>query len=124
MNELYQHAADLGLSVEWACGLPARLHGHYVDADRTVYLNYYCTAAQALAALAHEIGHAEYGDRCSTPSIERRADEFGAGLVLSSTEYARAEELVGEHPGALARELGVTVKLIHAWRRWYARRIA
>lgn len=121
IDVLCQHAADLGLAVEWTCDLPGDCHGYYEDDDRLVVLNYRCTQAQALSALAHEIGHAEFGDRCSTEAVERRADEFGASLVLTAREYAIAEAEVGPHAGALARHLGVTRDLVLAWRRWWLR---
>lgn len=120
MDNLYRHAADMRLDVVWSLDLPALKHGAYRDHDRSIVLNYRCTAAQALSALAHEIAHAIYGDRCSTPPIERRADELGALFIIDADEYARAEELVGPHPGALARELGVTARMVLAWRRRWA----
>lgn len=121
LDDLYQHAADLRLDVVWRCDLPEKRHGLYLDDRREIRLNYYCTKAQATAALAHEIGHYMYSDRCSTGLSERRADEFGAGLIISRDEYAAAERIVGHHPGALARELETTHRMVLAWRRWYAR---
>lgn len=116
---LAQHAVDLGLAIEWTFDLPDDIHGHYEDAERMIVLNHRCTQAQAVAALAHEIGHAVFGDRCTTEAVEDRADEMGASFVISRAEYAAAELLVGPHPGALARELDVTRDLVLAWRRWW-----
>jgi hypothetical protein len=118
---LAQHAADLRIDIAWTFDLPDDEHGYYEDDDRLIVLNYQCTEAQAVSALAHEVGHAIFGDRCSTEAIERRADEMGASLVIDWAEYAAAEDLVGPHPGALARELGVTRDLVLAWRRWWWR---
>lgn len=87
-------------------------------------LNNRLTRAQATATLAHEIGHAVFGDGCSTPRAERRASELGASLVIDAADYERAERLVGTHPGALADELEVTPHLVEAWRRWHGRRVA
>lgn len=115
----FAHAADLGLMVEHA-DLGNR-HGQYHDDVRLIVLNRRLTRAQATTTLAHELGHAVFGDRCSTAANERRADEYAAALVISPREYARAERLVGSHAGALAVELGVTPRLIEAWRRWYRR---
>lgn len=120
---MFAHAADLDLAVEWA-DLGDRRRGEYRDDQRLVILNTRLTRAQATAALAHEVGHAVFGDRCSTPRFERRADEYGAALIVNVKDYQRAERLVGHHPGALADELGVTPRLIEAWRRWYARKNA
>lgn len=121
MDALYQHAADLDLDVQWSAGMAPRLHGLYFDDEKRIVLNYDMTQAQALAALAHEIAHATFGDRCSSGAIERRADEFGATFIIDAEEYAAAEEVVGPHPGAIARELGVTRRAVLAWRRWWKR---
>ena len=119
-DRLCQHAADLRLDVAWG-EMPARIHGYYEGESRLIVLNNACTDAQLVAALAHEVGHGTYGDRCSTPAIERRADELGASLVITRDEYADAESDVGEHAGALARQMGVTRDLVLAWRRWWLR---
>lgn len=122
MDALYRHAADLDLEVEWVTDLPRGRHGVYRDDERVIRLNYRLTSAQALATLAHELAHAIHGDRCSGGAIERRADELGSSFIISRDEYAEAEELVGPHAGALARELGVTHRMVLAWRRWFSRR--
>jgi hypothetical protein len=118
---LARHAADLGVDVTWSRALPEFIHGFYEDSAKLIVLNSYCTVAQALSALAHEVGHGIFGDRCSTEWIERRADEMGASLIITAEEYAEAEDLVGCHAGALARQLGVTRDMILAWRRWWLR---
>lgn len=123
LDVLFAHAADLGLDVDWA-DLGDRRRGEYRDDGRLIVLNRRLTRAQATSTLAHEVAHGVFGDRCSTPPIERRADEYGASLIINVTDYKRAERMVGVHCGALADELGVTPRLIEAWRRWYARKIA
>ena len=120
---LLQHAADLGLEVAWA-DLGDVRRGHYLRDQRLIVLNTRLTHAQATATLAHELGHAIAGDRCSTPRAERRASEIGASLAIDVADYERAERLVGPHLGALADELGVTPHLVEAWRRWFDRRSA
>ena len=119
LDLLYQHAADLGLDVCWS-DMGEYRRGQY--ADGVVWLNPRMTRRQATSTLAHEIGHAVFGDGCSTPALERRAWEYGAALIISPGEYARAERCVGHHLSALAIELDVTPKLIEAWRRWYEKR--
>jgi Zn-dependent peptidase ImmA (M78 family) len=103
--------------VAWA-DLGDLRRGLYHDDERLIVLNTRLTGAQATATLAHEMGHAAFGDRASTPRAERRASEYGAALVIDEQDYRRAESLVGPHPGALADELGVTRHLVEAWRRW------
>ena len=117
---LLRHAADLGVDVEYD-DLGLVRHGFYRHADSLIVLNCRCTAAQMLSALAHEIGHAilcDYG----VGANHNKADEIGASLIITPSEYAAAEAIVGEHPGALAEYLGVTRRLVLAWRRWYARK--
>lgn len=119
MDLLYLHAADMGIEVEWR-DLGDRRRGEYWHDSQVIVLNSRLTRAQATAALAHEIGHAVHGDRCSSPSAESRADETGASLIIEAAEYEAAECMSGEHPGALARHLDVTPRLVLAWRRWYS----
>jgi hypothetical protein len=107
--------------VEWA-DLGDIRRGEYRDDHGLIVLNHRLTRAQATACLAHEVAHAVFGDRCSTPPVERRADEYGASLIISVRDYRKAERAVGHHSGALADELGVTPKLIEAWRRWWETR--
>lgn len=121
-DELAQHAGDLRIDVAWTFDLPGSIHAYYEDDGQLIVLNQRCTQAQVVSALAHEVGHAVFGDRCSTEAIERRADEYGASLVITRDEYAAAERLVGPHAGALARQLDVTRDLVLAWRRWWHRR--
>lgn len=121
MDLLYRHCADLGVDVEWA-DMGERRRGEYRHRQRTIVLNRRLTEPQAVATLAHETGHARAGDTSTSPAVERRASEIGASLVISALEYARAERLHGPHPGAIAAELGVTVHLVEAWKRWYRRR--
>lgn len=53
--------------------------------------------------------------------IERRADEFAARLLISPIEYRLAESLHDGHIGAIAYELGVTVRLVEVWRDMHDR---
>lgn len=114
LDLLFAYAADLGLDVEWV-DLGDVRRGEYADDERIIRLHHGLTHAQATATLAHEVAHAVFGDRCSTPAIERRAWHYGARLVISDRDYARAEWIVGSHPLALAAELGVTRRLVEAW---------
>lgn len=108
---------DLGIEVDWA-DLGDRRRGEYHWRHDRIVLSLRLTRAQAASTLAHELGHQRLGDRCSSPPAERRAWEYGAAFLITPREYAAAEDLVGHHVSALAIELGVTPKLIEAWRRW------
>jgi len=63
--------------------------------------------------------HAVFEDTSTTPAVERRASELGAGLIIAAWEYERAEQIRGCCPLALADELEVTVHMVKAWRRHY-----
>lgn len=121
LDHLFQHCADLGIEVDWA-PLAEKRRGEYWWHEDRIVLSLRLTAAQAVSTLAHELGHRKFGDRCSSPPAERRAWEYGAAFLVTPDEYRHAEEAVGHHVSALAIELGVTVKLIEAWRRWWETR--
>lgn len=121
LDELFKHCADLGIDVDW-CDLGDRRRGDYFHDGGVIRLNLRLTRAQATATLAHELGHHRFGDRCSTPANEQRAWEYGAALLITPREYAAAEREVGHHRAALAIELGVTPRLIGAWRDWWEKR--
>lgn len=119
LDDLFKHCADLGVDVDW-CDLGELRRGDYFRDGNQIRLNLRLTRAQATATLAHELGHHRFGDRCTNPANERRAWEYGAALLITPGEYATAEATVGHHLSSLAIELGVTPKLIEAWRRWWA----
>ncbi|MBV7302914.1 ImmA/IrrE family metallo-endopeptidase [Corynebacterium sp. TAE3-ERU2] len=72
----------------------------------------------ARCTLAHELGHATRGHTLCDGNTqqETQADRYAARLLISDSEYATAETLYGPHPGAIARELEVTVHLVDVWR--------
>jgi putative toxin-antitoxin system, toxin component len=73
-----------------------------------------------LCSLAHELGHAHYGDPPGHHGAhEIRADRFAARLLISPAEYATTEAIYGPHPATLANELGVTVKVLKTWQNIY-----
>ncbi|MEN1976866.1 ImmA/IrrE family metallo-endopeptidase [Cellulomonas sp. P4] len=118
MEELLAKAAAQGVRVAWRD--LGRRAGEY-HSSGLILLNPRRSETTQRVTLAHELGHAHYGhtrvdDRREHEHQERLADRFGARLLISPMEYAAAEQLVGPHPGALARELGVTTKVIEAWR--------
>lgn len=75
---------------------------------------------QYKSVLAHELGHAAYGD---TPTgnghydqrQERRADEFAARLLISPVEFEAAAAWHQGHLPAIADELEVTQHLLRTW---------
>lgn len=120
LDALYRHCGDLGIEVQWA-DLGEYLRGEYLADELLIRLNNRLTQVEAASTLGHEIAHHLAGDRCSTPVVERRAWEAAAALLISEDEYRTAERVVGCHPNALGIELGVTPKVVLAWRRWFER---
>lgn len=126
MRALLALARTRGVVVEWSPALGEYVRGLYEHDRRTITLGRGLTTAQARATLAHELGHAWYGHRWTgdphrDAAAERLADEHAARLLVAPDAYANAERLVGPHPGALARELGVTPDIVRAWRRTRSR---
>lgn len=123
MQDLIDHATAMGLRVKWRD--LGRRSGE-LHSSGLILLNPRKTMLTQRVTLAHEIGHRHHGhdwtrehDRATD---ERQADTYAARLLISPTDYALAERLVGHHPGALAKELGVTARLVELWRQSYERR--
>lgn len=116
---LLHHCADLGINVDYEDLGPGRF-GEYRDWESRIILNPRNRADQMLSTLGHEITHAVWRENGKTARCAR-ADEGSAALIISPAEYAAAEREVGSHAGALADHLGVTRRIVIAWRRWYAR---
>lgn len=121
LDELLHHCGDLGIDVEYEDLAHLSHRGEWRWWSMTIALHHQLTAVQMVSVLAHELGHVAFGDTSSTPAVERRAWEYAASMLVTPEEYAAAEGLVGCHVGALAKELGVTTKLVEAWRRWWTR---
>lgn len=69
--------------------------------------------------IAHELGHYHYGHDWTVAHCrdrdERQADRYAAHLLIDAAEYRQAARLVEDDPRAVARELGVTARLIDLW---------
>lgn len=97
-------------------GLPGRYH----HATRTISTRRGMSARQYRSTLAHELGHAAYGD---TPQInnhytrkqERRADRFAAGLLITMEAFQDAYSWCGDHLPSIADELEVNQRLLKVW---------
>lgn len=72
----------------------------------------------AVSTLAHEYAHHLLGhDGPQTQTEEDRADRLAARLLISPTEYARAEKIHDGHIPAIADELGVTCWIVKAYQQ-------
>lgn len=111
---LIDHAHDEGVRVWWRriagrdAAWSARHCGIWVDPA--------LTEREARSLLAHELGHAYYGDVGPQPDeVELRAWRYAALLLIDWEEYAEAEWLYGPHLGGLAEALGVTREVVQAF---------
>lgn len=120
MEDLLDHAAAMGLRVQFRD--LGRRHGE-VHSSGLVVINDCRPVRVQRIALAHECGHHAHGHdwrrRHDQDRDERQADTYAARLLVSPDDYLDAERAVGSHPGSLARELGVTERLILLWRADY-----
>lgn len=104
---------------------PLKRVGYYMHSERLIILNSRKPIATQRVALAHELGHAHHGHDWTRDHDKVRdeleADTYAARLLISLDAYAEAEQLVGCHPGALAKELGVTRRLVELRQADFAR---
>lgn len=122
MERLLALAEKRGIYVAYR---PLMRVAYYMHSERLIVLNSRKGDGVLRSALAHELGHAHHGHDWTRDHDrehdEREADQHAARLLISPVEYAAAEALVGEHPGALARELGVTRRMVELRREDFAR---
>lgn len=129
MQDLLYAASQLGVSVHVAHLDDPEVLGCYNNESGAIYLSISLTPYEMRSVLAHELGHAYYGDGCSTSANERRAERFAAALLISPEAYAEAES-IDPSPEAIADELRVTADIVVSYqeqciqrlgRRTYAR---
>lgn len=124
MEYLIEHAASLGLRIKFASlsRRAAELH-----ASGLIVVNPTRVPRIQRMAVAHECGHWVHGHDWTAahdrPRDERQADTYASRLLITPEAYASAERCVGSHPGAIARELDVTARLVELWREDYLRRV-
>lgn len=117
MDELLAAAAEAGLYVKF--DNLGRRAGE-LRRSGLVLINHHKSALTQKVALAHEMGHWHHGHDWSAAHDverdERQADIYAARLLIRPVDYALAERVTGPHPGALARELEVTARMVELWR--------
>ena len=113
MDLLIERAEALGLRVAFSD--LGRRHGE-MHSSGIVFINHRRTVCRQRVTLAHELGHwhhrHDWSREHDKAHDERQADQYAARLLITMHNYEIAERLVGEHPGALAGELGVTRRLV------------
>lgn len=122
-DRLHALAEHLGVAVTYHHSGPK---GLYVAEGRFITLRDGMGWRKLRSTFAHELGHAMNDDQPTSDPVlrarqERRADQVAARLLIAPCTYARAEQTVGHHPGALAIELGVTTHIIDTWQKIHER---
>lgn len=113
INALIEVAEHRGYQIRWHRRGPKAAWLPHLN---VVSLRYGMSDEDTLCALAHELGHAFYGDPPGHAGVhERRADRFAARLLIDPAEYRAAELIYGSHPARLASELGVTTHILTTW---------
>lgn len=121
MERLLALAESQGMYVAWR---PLRRAAYLQHSAQLIVLSTRIPAWRARCALAHELGHLahEHWTRDHDKARdELEADTYAARLLISLDAYQDAETIVGCHPGALAKELGVTRRLVELRQRDFAR---
>lgn len=116
MIDIHAAIADLGVRVDYTNELPPQRLGCYLDDEKLILIRATLHGSLEAETLAHEYAHALYGDRSHHPTIEWRAWRTAAQLLVDVDAYADAER-VCDDVGYIARELGVTIRIIQAYRK-------
>lgn len=111
-------AADLGLTIIESRGQDA---GGYRPDDQTIRLAPHLSRRVARSVLMHEIAHHILGHRPSIfgPVRERQeaaANRWAAQHLITSVDYADAEQRRDGHAPAMAYDLGVMTEIVETYR--------
>ncbi|QIK64105.1 ImmA/IrrE family metallo-endopeptidase [Leucobacter viscericola] len=115
MQLLFDYAEALGLTVEFA---PLRdRNGEYRHDLKRIRLREGMPERLARWTLAHELGHAVFGDELSmfgpaNAKMERRADEWAALLLIDVDIYREVEMLRDGHAPSMASDLNVAERCV------------
>lgn len=97
--------------------LDPRFNGMYLAQHHAIVLRTDLDYWTRRSCLAHELGHARYGDsHHANARAEARADRFAANLLIDPDRYLQLEQLHEGHEGAIAHELGITPQLLQVWK--------
>ncbi len=115
--DLHRLAEQLGVQLVRHSG---GQKGWYNPTTRTISTRRGMSITQYKSTLAHELGHAYYGD---TPTgngwydtrTERRADQYAARLLITPDDFHDAYIWHDGHLPAIADDLEVTHHLLATW---------
>ena len=100
--------------------LPANWFGAYDLVTNTIILRPMMAPIQRRSTLSHETAHALLGHSGHHPRQERAAEELSASWLIRHEEYLQATRIY-DSPVAVANELEVLPRDIHAYVRWLSR---
>lgn len=108
---LLDYADTIGVTIEYT-RLPADRDGVYDHDARRIRLRRGMSARHHRSVLAHELGHAAFGDTATRfgpvhAKQERRAEEWAALRLINLDDYRHLEAVHAGHPGAIAVDLDV-----------------
>ncbi|PRI11921.1 ImmA/IrrE family metallo-endopeptidase [Leucobacter massiliensis] len=118
VQDLYDFAAAMGLTIEW-WPLKKR-NGEYRHDLKRIRLRHGMTERLIRWTLAHELGHAAFGDQPSyfgpaSAKMERRASEWAALRLINLDAYREAEMLRDGHLASMAHDLGVALECVEVY---------
>jgi len=116
MRDLLAIAKARGLTVH-ATHMPPGWLGSYNHETRRIFFDLGLTPAERRVTIAHELGHEFYGDRCSSPEAEDKADAYAASLLIDPEEYCELER-IDPDVESLADAFVVTVECIRNFQRF------
>ncbi|UOQ60344.1 ImmA/IrrE family metallo-endopeptidase [Leucobacter rhizosphaerae] len=122
MEALYDYAMELGVQVEFTDLRHLRRNGDYCHELKLIRLQDGMTPRKTRHTFGHELGHATMGDEPSMlPHIhqrqEDRADEWAAHFLIDPDAFRESEQRHNGKVDAMAVDLYVLDKTIHAFKR-------
>lgn len=120
MQQLFDFAEMLGVTIEYR---PLRSRdGEYRDDLKRINLREDMPYRLMRSTLAHELGHAAFGDVLSVhgplrAKQERRADEWAALRLITLERYREAEIVRDGHVPSMAHDLAVVTRIVEAYQR-------
>ena len=114
-------AEEAGITINYAALPASSPHAYWNPAARTITVRYGLPYRYTRSFIAHELGHAHYGHKVTTPKNERQADSYAAQLLITEEAYRATEVAYGTNVEKLAFELNVAPNIIEAWRALYER---
>ena len=118
-NDLIDLAESAGVPITWHRGGP---QGAWIPQQNRISIRDGMDDAHIRCTLAHELAHMVFRHPPkATQRQESQADRFAAKLLITETDYARAEAIYGPSPQQIAAELNVTTHLLAVWRDIYER---